>query len=651
MGLAHKLKPEIKDYILKKKKEDPLISCRRLESLIEKDLKARISKSSINAIFKEANLSLPIGRRSRKPEISRIKLSLSPPILESIIKPQEENIAPPTVKEAVKEQIEEKTVIPESTVILPEVAVEKPVKEIEPVKEEIKEEAKPELREELKEETKEEVKEIKEEIVIEEKKEIAPKEEEEIKQPIKPQPVKEEAARIVVGEFTPKPFRELEGNLTQTNATIVLKAIDSLFGLSLKLNDRIYQFIRHIPISINLTDALLYSHMFDQFPFDNLNVESGLWPIAGKVLSKDALVTYLTEIKSISGLPPDLIRIILANLQEVRGIKVSMEEGAYYYLDGSFRTVWSTPYLPKSFSLTLNKTKSYIVRDLGGNSPFVLFMAPGYEAPSKEFFDFLLSLDSPAVKKITSISLFGLELEELDKITLVLTRKNNFILGLWPWQFSRYRKVLKVSEYRPYTFVPLSKNLFIADVDLELMQNIDSNRLRLRGCALKNSLADKARLVILTNAAQSEIATEELINSYLSRWPGMDESFADFSRKVELSTYSSSNEDGFGSKAKEMLAQEVLDIISLLHKYLEILDLYVNEHILPPNLKLLDFSARQKQFYGLISATLQHETNCVKVKLTAPQNYPFLKELEYVCSRLNEHNLLWPDGRRYWFIT
>ncbi|MDD5692813.1 MAG: hypothetical protein PHP10_06545, partial [Candidatus Omnitrophica bacterium] len=66
MGVVHKLKPEVINFIVENKKNNPSLSCRSLTSLIFEKLNIRVSKSSINAIFKENNLSMPIGRRRTK---------------------------------------------------------------------------------------------------------------------------------------------------------------------------------------------------------------------------------------------------------------------------------------------------------------------------------------------------------------------------------------------------------------------------------------------------------------------------------------------------------------------------------------------------------------------------------------------------------
>ena len=66
MGVIHKLRPEVKDFILAQKSNNPTLSCRKLTTLVLDNFKIELSKSSINMIIKEAGLSAPIGRTPKK---------------------------------------------------------------------------------------------------------------------------------------------------------------------------------------------------------------------------------------------------------------------------------------------------------------------------------------------------------------------------------------------------------------------------------------------------------------------------------------------------------------------------------------------------------------------------------------------------------
>lgn len=62
MGVTYKLKDEIVEFIIRQKRENPQISCRKLVIAVHAEYGLNVSKSSINAVIKEANLSSPVGR-------------------------------------------------------------------------------------------------------------------------------------------------------------------------------------------------------------------------------------------------------------------------------------------------------------------------------------------------------------------------------------------------------------------------------------------------------------------------------------------------------------------------------------------------------------------------------------------------------------
>lgn len=63
MGVVYKLKQEVIDFIILKKKEAPSVSCRKLVDIIKTNFNLDVSKSSVNLVIKEYALSSPVGRR------------------------------------------------------------------------------------------------------------------------------------------------------------------------------------------------------------------------------------------------------------------------------------------------------------------------------------------------------------------------------------------------------------------------------------------------------------------------------------------------------------------------------------------------------------------------------------------------------------
>ncbi len=63
MGVIYKLKKEVVQVIVEKKKNDPSLSCRKIAALLKEVFHIEVSKSSINAVIKEYKLSSPVGRK------------------------------------------------------------------------------------------------------------------------------------------------------------------------------------------------------------------------------------------------------------------------------------------------------------------------------------------------------------------------------------------------------------------------------------------------------------------------------------------------------------------------------------------------------------------------------------------------------------
>lgn len=66
MAKYYKLTEEIKQFIISQKKANTKLSCRGLISLVKEHFQINLSKSLINNVIKEHNLSSPVGRRSTK---------------------------------------------------------------------------------------------------------------------------------------------------------------------------------------------------------------------------------------------------------------------------------------------------------------------------------------------------------------------------------------------------------------------------------------------------------------------------------------------------------------------------------------------------------------------------------------------------------
>ncbi|MEW6075387.1 MAG: hypothetical protein AB1530_03670 [Candidatus Omnitrophota bacterium] len=341
----------------------------------------------------------------------------------------------------------------------------------------------------------------------------------------------------------------------------------------------------------------------------------------------------------------DLYKVISSTFKEVRYVKLTLSEETNIFLDGQLHTIWSTPNIPYDFSTTIYNINSYVNKYFGGEHPFILFTAPGYDVPIKEFFDLIRVLSSPD-KAALKFAFYGNKSEELE-LKKIETGKRCFLFGLWPWQFIEHRKVKSLGEFRPYFCEPMKKNIYVANAEIELLQPKENKGVTLNGCALKLSLSEKIGLVVLGNCEYSQLTPEQMLDTYVSRWPNLQEGFQDYSRKVELFTYTASSQRFFSAEQVRFDKEKLQTINDLLHYYLLLLDAYVKWHFFPSGFEEKDFSFFREHFYGL-RAKIRKEKQRLVFSFKPPSKYPFLKELEYACRRVNEREILLSQNIRLW---
>ncbi|MCX5703993.1 MAG: hypothetical protein NT066_05860 [Candidatus Omnitrophica bacterium] len=426
---------------------------------------------------------------------------------------------------------------------------------------------------------------------------------------------------------------------------IWLKAADYLLGGANYLVEEIKKHSRQeIPDIFAKTESLIYMPLFGATKEDLLKQEECSGLLFDKKLASEEILSYLNDLQHVQTLPPNLSQIISDIFLDISGIKVTLSSNSTFYLDSQLYTVWSTPHIPSDFSSTIYNIKGYINRYFQGYDPLVLLMAPGYDMPTKEFFDFMSCLEGTE-KNITSLALYGDKLKELEVIALGHNRRRYFVFGLWPWQFTEFRQVKKIGEFRPFRFEALNMGLYLADAELELLQPDVNKRVTLRGCALKGKLDEKVRLLVLSNLSMEKATAEQLLNLYLSHWPSLEEAFRDYSRKIELFTYTADSRHFLSTQGLPFQKPDAADIKAVFEYYLKLLDCYVRWHFLPAGYENKDFSTVNEQFYCL-KARLDKQKGLVLVTPQAPSGYPFLKELGYACRRINEREIVFTGAKR-----
>lgn len=743
MGVVYKVKPEIRDQVLKEKKDNPALSCRGLVDLVKTKYKIRISKSSVNAIIKDAGMSRPVGRRQvrvkrpiimpplpnieinnelrlkeipkpaieQKPEIPKAEIEvplgpaiITPPSRESLPTPPiipleapaaQEEITPIKIEEPAEKPVEktEPTLElitpkpqPEESAVLPQAPEEKIIEPIpEPIAPEVLPEAevvaqaKPEekiepaeksealsepvvLKPPVEEKSESPTESKAEEPPIESPQEVVPEKIiEPVLEPITPEalPEAEIAAQAKpeekITEATPEPpikkinFPTFGSDLeipeeSISTGAILLRAADSLLGGS-------YYFAQAVgnrlgkPFEtqdVSRIEGLLYTCLLEMSEEKQKDFNS-IWSLIGAQFALDDLITYRLDLAESKEITKDIYKIINNNFREVRYLKYVLSDESIYYLDGQLYSAWSIPNTPYDFSAPIYSVKKYIEQYLFNREPFIFSMAPGYELPNKELFDLVASF-SATTKKISRISLYGNKSEELEVIPVEQNPRRQVIFGFWPWQYSNCRKVKAIGEFKPFQSKIIKEQLYIADMEIEFSLAQPAQSVTLRGFAVKKNLAEKIKIVVLSNLEAGSNNSENILDQYFNRWPNLDEAFRDYSRKIELFTYTATSQSYFNPEALNLNQDAAGDLKALFGAYVKILDSYVKWHFLPSGSEKKDFNSLNASFYKL-KVTLKRQKERILADFQLPAGYALVKDLEYCLRRVNEKNI-YLDGKK-----
>jgi len=638
MGVIYKLEPKVIDFILAQKKENPALSCRKLVESIKGSFQLEVSKSSVNKVLKNSGLSMPVGRRKTKRKYT-LKEQIAGTISgtkslpkETMLPAQEEKPLleekpPQPPKEEIPQPIEKP--VPEP---IPEPPAEKLVGEI--IKEPV-----PEPTQELPPMPAEELRKKLEKLIPVAEAAQKPAAIEE--KPADKERPKEEPAQPPEIEISPAPPEEELPAELECTSVMLLKAADALIGGGRSIAQLIQNnFGKRIDDVAALAEGLIYLPLLKK-DGDEKSLRKN-WALLGRKVSLSRIDELLKALQKRPGIAEDIRKALPGILKEVRCIKVALSNGNNVYLDGQMHSVWSNPYIPYDFSSTLPEVKSSIAQCFNDGRLFALFMAAGYETPTEEFFNLLLSLDF-LDKKITKIAPCDQKLEEIESLKPQKEIARNYLFGMWPWQFTSCRKVRDVGQFKAYKHPVTSEELFLADIELELSQPAINKTITFRGCSVKRNPADRVKLVILGNLPPDRPA-EEIAQVYLSRWPNIEEGLQDYSKKVELFTYSA-NSQHIPLADKLPTAEGIAgDAGRLINEYLKILDLYVRRYFFPAGFENKGFDEMLKNFYCL-DCRLKINPDTLIAAFSPEETCPYANELAYACRRINERELF-INGRR-----
>ncbi|MDP3142576.1 MAG: helix-turn-helix domain-containing protein [Candidatus Omnitrophota bacterium] len=657
MGVIYKTKGQIKDFILEAKKADSNLSCRQLAPLIQEKFGISLSKSTINNLFKAANLSAPVGRKSLKEKAVLLAVEQPKPVVEEMpelaptapsqpLLSTEKLILIEAPKEPVKEPIKEPVVesIIESVIITPPPALEP---KIAPPPEPVSLPPAPAPEPEKK---------APEPQIIPEK----PPEEKPAPMPFIPKPVviKEDTIKsvpVVVPEVS-QPIEIKEDEILDGLGCFFLKAAEWQLSGDPILGGLLRKYLTQAnPEELNLnSEILLYLEAFglsDWKAFEQYN-QKGLWVVnqAPAKKSPESLLKFADSLKRLRGLSLALFNEYNQYFSEIRYLKITLEDGSVFYLDPQLRTLWQDSNIPENLAVTSYKTNTYVKKLFQENSQiFILQTVPGSNAFAKVLSEFIWSFEGLAGKNIQKVGLYNLKREEVERIEDPPGARRYFIAGFWPWQEEGMRLIREdLRIVKSFVMPEQGREIYYSENATNISQPIGNKRVTLRVGLIRDSALGWPKSGVLTNIPIEWQSMQEVIMAYLRRWPNQEEGYQDLVKRSSKFGLKLSGSTGWESSRAETqpqveysLSLASTDLRTNLNSLLLALNNLCQRNFFPRGYDRVDFATMQKRFY-LIAGQIERRNNFLKITLIPPRNYAFLADLIYAANRLNEANIETP---------
>ena len=551
MSTAYKLTPQLKKLILSLAREKPGYGCRKLSRLVRRACQITLSKSSINAVLKEAGIARPVGRRRRV-----VELPLSEPV----------------------NRIPQQVPAEQAEASLPSLA-ESPAP------------GSP----------------------------IAPPVAKELSQPVSGEPP--DAAPSRKPQLSPQLYEKED----ITNGTILLAALDWMLGGSARLSRSLQQATVGGPVELERKlKTVLFAPLCEQADY--------LGALTGRPVTPDELLLAKKEMGALK-FPESGLTAVSSLFNEALCARLDCSDGTSFFLDARMHTVWSSPNTPFDFAAPQASLRLSLLRNADQGLPLTIFIAPGYDVPTKEFF-FLLSASS-AESQVTACRLYARDKQETQSINPAASGLCGCVFGLWPRQFSSYRSLESLGEFSSFTVGGQGREYYAAECEISLRQpELDVRRI-VRGAAIKRNLNDKVWFLVLASGIAAERDARGLASLYFSRWPCPQEVFQEFNRRLELFTYAPKAQRSFSLTGSMELQGRQVDAVVFLRWYLQNLERYFRRHFMPAGWEQWELSRARDALYAL-PVRLVPAGGSLRAVFTLPAGYPYAGELSCALQMLNE---------------
>lgn len=421
-----------------------------------------------------------------------------------------------------------------------------------------------------------------------------------------------------------------------------LKGVDEQVSLSLILR----QFSRNIFSNSNSkvleckNNVALYSPVFHPAGLERLDDYSGngLWQITsnGKKFHKSSIIKYLENINQ-----RDIISNIMAGIELgidfVNLIAIQPKNGPAFYIDPGCHLILPKPAVNVTYTLPIIKAQELISDILFRNKPLILLSSRPYQPLVEDLAYFFKTWNGEPDYQMKAVSLLDANGNQLSRIDKVPLKRRDFIFAALPWQIPNLRLPERKIPSTKIRLGPFLEEFILESGEINFTQRIDNKGVKLR-IVLLNNASLHPRLCLITNIPNLEKSDADVADSFLERWPNMEEGFEDMLRKTEATSLGKSHNISNINMLRVNFSQEKLNFQELLTCLLEYLNKLCQLLFFPVDSQPGDFQEMRQKVYSLPGRVSQTEKTKI-VYIQYPSGFSFQNELLFACRRFNEDNI------------
>ncbi len=604
MGVVYKLRKEVIDFVLQQKRTDHDLGCRQLATLASEKFKIQVSKSSVNAIIKNANLSNSVGRP--------ISAELLPKKFQ--IPPQKKQ---QLLDEVRKTKLEQKPLPPK--VLAP------------PSKGHLLDRPR-----------------------------LDPAAETQDKDPSSSlQGVfgrKEPGGQVTFlrhVESLRARRSQVAGVMREGMGCVFLKAAQWQFSRSSALGGLLRKYIPgplppRFDAFCDVLPCLALLGISD--PRQNGQLANhALWDLGG-FDQPPADLEILHWSSAIQGVPSS-VKFSLEYekekrqaLMEARHFEFHLANGSRIMVEASLAGL-SEEKFSTGFTACVQQAMAVLSHCVISNNDPAIFLSSGHKPFSggrarfsQGALDMMAAFEGAQDKQLQKAIVFDVAGERVAEFSVFPRKKRFFMMGVWPWQeeFLLLSKDTKTVE--PFYDEVTDKVFYVAAGPARIFPGEPrSKTASLRSVAVLASPQDAPIVVILTNCADE--APSDILQAFLRRWPNLDAGPAGQALSVSVPFPS-----GISQGVLELAGSPGQDLSWVVRDWAGVLDQYCRRHFFGEKFINFDITQLISTFYSLPGQCVFQE-KALLVSLRPPSTYIYSKELQQAIEHINEANVTDPFGR------